>query len=77
LNVADALNVDRGASAHKSNDFVALVKEQLSQVRTVLAGDSRNQSALGHRIFLHGNGKTKVIASMNSTTVVLRAPLVT
>ena len=66
--MADAFDVDRGTSAHESDDFVTLSEEQLSQVRTVLAGDSRNQSALGHRIFLHGNDKTEVFASMNSTT---------
>jgi hypothetical protein len=46
--MADTLDVDGRTPAHESNDFVALSEQQLSEIRAVLAGDSRNQSALGH-----------------------------
>jgi hypothetical protein len=44
--VLDALELLRRRAADHAVDLVALVQQQLRQVRTVLAGDSRDQCSL-------------------------------
>ena len=49
IQVVDALSVKKGGTALDAVNFVTLVNEQLSQVRTVLTSNPRYQS-LSHRI---------------------------
>ena len=46
LQVGDALEVRGALAAHHADHLVALVEQQLGQVRAVLAGDAGDQGAL-------------------------------
>ena len=49
LDVRDALEVHRARAAHHADDRVALLEQELRQVRAVLAGDARDQCTLRHQ----------------------------
>ncbi len=56
LNVRDALEIQRAGPAHHADHRVALLKEEFSQIRAVLARHARNQCPFCHR----GNASRRV-----------------
>jgi hypothetical protein len=48
LKVIDAPAVHAGRSAHHAMNLITLVEEKFGQVRTILAGDARDQCCFRH-----------------------------
>jgi hypothetical protein len=49
--VGDAVEVDCARPAHHADDAVAAVEQEFGQIRTILAGDARDQCC-GHVLSL-------------------------
>ena len=71
LDVADAVEVDGAGAAHHPDDVVALVQQELGQIRAVLAGDAGDKSALALR---HGGIPSSVYSVFRISYSVFRIP---